>query len=276
MVFDLHCHSTASDGQLAPPELLLRAQQQGVEQLAITDHDTVEGWRALSGQAGLPAGITLIPGVELSCVWGKALIHIVGLAIDPFNEVLTKGLQHQQQARQQRAEMIASRLEKLGFKGGYDYTAGLAAGGQIGRPHFARFLVENGHVASTSEAFKKYLGAGKTGDVKLTWPALAEVVRWIGASGGVAVLAHPLHYKMTATRLRALTADFKAAGGSALEVISGKQPLDRTRSMAALAERFELSASIGSDFHEPGMPWNELGQMGELPSQCRPVWSAWD
>ena len=270
---DLHSHSTASDGELTPAQLMARAHCQGVRRLAITDHDTVDG---LSAAAACDSAVELIPGVELSCVWGKRLIHVVGLGIDPECEVLTAGLGSQHQARELRARMIAERLEKYGFKGGYDYAAGLAAGGQIGRPHFARFLVERGHVANVKEAFKKYLGAGKPGDIKLTWPPMAEVIGWIRASGGVAVLAHPLHYKLTATRRNALVSDFREAGGVALEVINGRQPADRTRTLAELACRFELLASLGSDFHQAGMPWSELGQMGELPRQCRPVWAIWE
>lgn len=272
-MFDLHSHSNASDGSLTPQALVSRARQQGVTQLALTDHDSVDGVLSLASET---LDIGLIAGVELSCIWGKALVHVVGLRIDPRSDVITRGLQQQQQARLQRAQLIGDKLAKLGFEGASDGARQLAGDGQIGRPHFARFLVEQGHVSSENEAFKKYLGAGKPGDIKLVWPQLATVVAWIVASGGVAVLAHPLHYKMTATRLRALITDFRAAGGLALEVINGRQTPDKTRTLSALAERFGLLASIGSDFHRPGAPWSELGQMGSLPADCRPVWSAWD
>lgn len=273
MVFDLHSHSSASDGSLAPAALLQRALQQGVQQLAITDHDSVDGVLAAC-DSELP--VALVPGVELSCVWGKALVHIVGLNIDPGAEAMTAGLQQQQQARLRRAHLIGEKLAKAGFAGACEGALALAAGSQVGRPHFARFLVDRGFVSSEQEAFKKFLGAGKAGDVKLVWPALAEVVQWIVDSGGVAVLAHPLHYRMTATKLRGLCADFKAAGGRAVEVINGRQTADRTRTLSELAKRFELLASLGSDFHAPGAPWSELGQMGSLPPDVRPVWSAWD
>lgn len=272
-MFDLHSHSSASDGSLAPAALLQRARQQGVRHLAITDHDSVDGVLAVL-DSELSAG--LVPGVELSCVWGKMLVHIVGLQIDPRAAAIASGLQQQQQARLQRAELIGQKLAKAGFSGACEGALAIAAGSQVGRPHFARFLVSQGFVASEQEAFKKYLGAGKPGDVKLVWPALAEVVQWIVDSGGVAVLAHPLQYRMTATKLRALTADFKAAGGRAVEVINGRQTPDRTRTLGDLAERFGLLASLGSDFHAPGAPWSELGQMGTLPARNRPVWSAWE
>lgn len=273
MIVDFHSHSTASDGELSPFELLQRAAAQGVELMAITDHDCIDGYLAVKQQS--PRSLTLIAGVELSCVWGKALVHIVGLNIDTDNAQLLQALAGQQQARCKRAQLIGEKLEKYGFSGGYQYAAGLAGDSQIGRPHFARFLLDKGYVSSTKQAYKRYLGAGKPGDIKLTWPNMSTAVRWIRDSGGVAVLAHPLHYNMTATKLRALVADFKRAGGQAIEVISGKQTADRTRYLSDLAQQFELLASIGSDFHRPGMPWNELGQMGSLPNNCRPVWSLW-
>ncbi len=272
MNVDLHSHTTASDGALSPMDLLLRAKEQGVEMMAITDHDTVAGYQSVRDQWQDPS-MQLIAGIELSCLWGRRLIHVVGLNIDSDHAVLKAGLQVQQQARLDRARVIGEKLAKQGFEGGYRFVAELAGESQIGRPHFARFLVERGHVRSESEAFKRYLGAGKIGDVKSSWPEMAKVIQWINDSGGVAVLAHPLHYKMTATKLRALASDFKAQGGAAIEVISGKQAKDRTQYLAQLAERFELKASIGSDFHRPGMSWNELGQAGVLPKSCQPVWS---
>ncbi|WP_101760553.1 PHP domain-containing protein [Oceanicoccus sp. KOV_DT_Chl] len=275
MIVDFHSHSTASDGSLTALELVQRARQQGVELLSITDHDTLAAYRDLAGQSALHAeeGMHIVTGTELSCTWSRRTIHVVGLNIDLDNPVLLAGVKQLQQARLERAHIISERLAKLGFGGGYEYAAALAGDSQIGRPHFARFLLEKGHVSSESEAFKRYLGAGKTGDVKQTWPLMAEVIGWIIAAGGIAVLAHPLHYKMTATKLRALVTDFKAAGGQALEVISGKQAADRTQYLAKLCEQFQLAGSIGSDFHRPGAGWGELGQMGRLPAHCQPVWA---
>lgn len=272
MIVDLHSHSTASDGSLEPMALVQRASQQGVGVLAITDHDTIDGYLQVKQQWQDPS-MQLVAGVELSCVWSGRLIHIVGLNINVESGQLLAGLLQQQQSREQRAHLIGQKLEKYGFKGGYEFAAELAGDSQIGRPHFAQFLVERGHVRSEQEAFKRYLGAGKPGDIKLTWPQLAKVIQWIVDSGGVAVLAHPLHYKMTATKLKALVKDFKSAGGSALEVISGKQAADRTQFLTQIALQFELSGSVGSDFHRPGMPWRELGQAGRLPKACPPVWS---
>jgi predicted metal-dependent phosphoesterase TrpH len=284
VIADLHSHSTASDGELSALALLQRAQMQGVELMAITDHDTVAGYRSVRDQwqqlrsqqqgAGHTHFMQLIAGVELSCLWSKRLIHIVGLNIDTDHTALQTHLQKQQQARAERAHLIAEKLAGYGFKGAYEYVVKLAGDRQMGRPHFAKFLVEQGHVSSEKEAFKRYLGTGKAGDIKHVWPDMEEVVGWINASGGVAVIAHPLHYKMTATKLRALITDFKAAGGEALEVVNGRQTKDRTSYLTELANRFDMLASIGSDFHRP-LAWCELGKIGSLPKSCRPVWSAW-
>ncbi|MCR8923345.1 PHP domain-containing protein [Dasania sp. GY-MA-18] len=274
MLVDLHCHTTASDGGMPASELVLRAVDRGVELLAITDHDTLDGYLAVQEQS-CSSSIDLMPGIEFSSVWGKTGVHIVGLNMDVQHPQLLAGVAQQKLARQQRAEMIGQRLAKKGYQGCYQGAQALAGSSQLGRPHFAQYLVNQGYVSSMQQAFKRYLGAGKVGDVKATWADMATVVQWITASGGVAVLAHPLHYKMTATKLRALISDFKAAGGQAIEVVSGVLPNDKVQHLAQLAQQFELYASCGSDFHHPDTQWGDIGKMSPLPSQCQPVWQLW-
>ena len=198
-------------------------------------------------------------------------IHVVGLGIDPSHPAMAEGLSVQKAARLKRAETIAERLEKRGFDGALAGAKALAGDSQLGRPHFARFLVDHGHVSSFNQAFKKHLGAGKPGDVKAMWPAMATAVQWIEQCGGIAVLAHPLHYKMTNTKLRALLTDFREAGGRAMEVVNGRQHNDQARHLSKLAADFDLMASCGSDFHRP-TPWSELGVMAQMPDNCHPVW----
>ena len=254
---------------------MLRARQQGVDIMAITDHDTIDGYLDICEHMADFSPMQLISGVELSCQWGGQTVHIVGLNIDPQCPELLQGVSYLQRARSQRAQLISDKLDRLGFSGAYDFVTRITKGSQIGRPHFARFLVEHNIVPSVEMAFKRYLGAGKPCDIKALWPSMEQVVQWITAGGGIAVLAHPLHYKITATKLRALLTDFKAAGGRAMEVISGSQPKHRIDDMAALAERFELLASVGSDFHRPDSAWSELGKIGKLPARCQPVWHEW-
>ena len=132
-----------------------------------------------------------------------------------------------------------------------------------------------GAVKSLEEAFKKYLGTGKIGDVKQIWPQLDEVVGWIRDAGGTAVLAHPDKYHLTRSKLHRLADEFIAAGGEAIEVVSGKQDKVRTRELAKLSLEKNLLASCGSDFHQPGKFWAELGQQSPLPENCTPVWDRW-
>jgi len=268
---DLHCHTNASDGQLSPEELVERAIGQGVELLAITDHDTVAGLEAARSAAS--GRVNLIDGIELSCVWRHYTIHVVGLNMDIKEAGFRSALRRQAENRWRRAHEISSRLIRAGLPDVGESATALAGGDVPGRPHFARALVAAGAVRDFNAAFKRYLGAGKVGDVRGCWPELHEVVEWIKAAGGVAILAHPRKYRMTATRLRELLDDFLAAGGDGLEVLTGGQSPSDTAFLADLAVRKQCLASLGSDFHVPGMHWNELGGTGPLPGKVEPVWN---
>ena len=271
MLADLHCHTTASDGGLPAITLVDRAIERGVELLSITDHDTLDGYLAAK-QHAQARGLSLVSGIELSSTWAKLNVHVVGLQVDVQSPQLLEAVAKQKVARQQRARMIGQRLEKKGCANAYEGALQIAGDSQIGRPHFAQFLVAEGYVSSIRQAFKKYLGAGKPGDVKAIWPEMQQVVRWIVDSGGIPVLAHPLHYKLTATKLRAMISDFKAAGGLAIEVVSGVLPNDKVKYVAQLAEQFDLHASCGSDFHHPDSLWSDIGKMSDLPKHLTPVW----
>ena len=272
---DLHCHSTASDGSFAPAVLVQRAAERGIRTLAITDHDTAEGFRQGQKEAQA-AGITLISGIELSCVWGGITVHIVGLNFDPDSPVMKAAEQAQTAARDHRAELIAERVGKrLQHAFDMDAVRAYAGGAQIGRPHFARYMLDRELVPSMAVAFSKYLGAGKPGDVKAGWPPMEDVVRWIVESGGVAVMAHAHLYKMTRTKLRACLTDFADAGGRALEVAYGQMDNNQSGQMAALAREFELLGSCGSDFHGPNRFGLDLGVMPAFPKDVTPVWHSW-
>jgi len=271
MKFDLHCHTTASDGTLTPQELVDRALSRDLELLSITDHDSVEAYRNLS----VPGGLRIVPGVEFSCQWRKYSIHIVGLGIDLDATVMAEAVAHQSVARNRRAEMIAERLQKYGVEDPLEGALREAAGGTVGRPHFARHLVNTGFVASESIAFKKFLGAGKPCDIKVGWPSPEQVIAWIRGAGGVAVLAHPGRYGMTRTRLVSFLEEFSQWGGEAMEVVSGRQLPADTRQFASLCRQFGLAASAGSDFHSPAQSWLDLGVFSTLPPDVPLVWSRW-
>ena len=273
-IYDLHCHTDQSDGILSPEALVSRAKMQRVDVLAITDHDSIAAISRARQQAK-EDDIDLITGVEVSCQWRGRSIHIVGLNFDESDQGLKKALHTQEAKRHQRALKIAEILEKRGFTDTYLGAKQFAGDSAIGRPHFARYLVESGQVKTVQLAFKRYLGAGKPGDIKQSWPDMAEAVSWINEAGGIAVVAHPDKYNLTRTKLCELISEFKSVGGQAIEVISGDQPHASTRRIAELAMDYELLGSCGSDFHAPNNSWQELGKFGKMPDQITPVWSIW-
>jgi len=269
--YDLHCHSTASDGALSPTALVQRAHEHGVTSLALTDHDTVAGI-AEAQTAAIETGIHLIPGIELSASWQNKCFHIVGLGIDPDYPPLREATLNLQIMRSERAEKIAAKLEKKRIPGALEAVKKAAGDGMITRSHFADFLLSQFHVSTQQEAFDRYLGAGKAAFVPTTWSDLELAVSWITGSGGVAVLAHPLRYKLTASWMKRLLAAFKEVGGLGIEVVTGRYNADEIKIVAAYATRFELAGSVGSDFHNPANPWVELGRIAPLPEHIKPVW----
>ncbi len=271
MKFDLHCHSHFSDGILSPELLVSRAKEYEIDVLALTDHDTIAGL-PLAQKAADENGIKLINGIEFSSQWGKGGVHVVGLGFRLDSPELNAAINAQNDARSSRAEQIAARLAKAGIAGSLEGAHALAGNAYVGRPHFAQYLVNIGAVTNINAAFKKYLGTGKPADVKYQWPAMAIIIGWIHAAGGVAVLAHPCKYDLTRIKMCALIKDFAAAGGDALEVVSGMQAHPVTMDLAKLAVANNLAASCGSDFHIPGQTWQELGSFPNLPDTCRPVW----
>ena len=276
MLIDFHTHSTASDGALTPRQLIDRARARGIEQFAITDHDTMAGFvEASAYYTQLGAGMILVPGVEFSCRWSGLTIHIVGLDMDWQHPAMESGLARLAQARRERGEKIAERLDRLGFAGALPGALSLAGQSQLGRPHFAQWLVDEGHVDDVGQAFDKYLGQGKTGDVKAFWPELAEVTRWIVDAGGIAIIAHPLKYRLTGMKLGRLVVDFKAAGGEAIEVNSGRQTRDQVDHLLRVARTHELRISVGSDFHRDAPYSADLGIEWGKPASIEGVWKGW-
>ncbi len=273
-MYDLHSHSHYSDGILPPEDLVSRAKSKGVTHLALTDHDTVSGIMA-ARTAAQQHDINLIAGIELSCLWNGVGIHVVGLNVDIDHCSIVKAVQVQAENRRIRSEQIAEKLTKKGFDNTLAGAQRLAGNGVIGRPHFAAFMIEAGYVKDHSEAFKKYLGAGKIGDVKQLWPDIAEAVEWIKDADGVAVLAHPDKYNLTRAKLKRLLDYFKEVGGEAMEVASGQQTKQLTGDLIRLVKDYELHASCGSDFHVPDRHWQELGVCGYLPKDVPAVWELW-
>jgi predicted metal-dependent phosphoesterase TrpH len=271
---DLHCHSNVSDGVLPPAEVVARAAANGVHALALTDHDDVAGIAAARAAADA-AGLMLIPGVEISVSWGGHTVHIVGLRIDPAHRVLAAGLHEIRLGRIERARRMAADLAQSGITGAYEGAYDYAANKQmVGRTHFARWLVAQGHAPDMRSAFRRFLTRGNPGYVEHQWTTLENAVGWIRASGGMAVVAHPGRYAFNARELHLLLDAFRALGGEGIEVITGSHHPSEYGKFADLARAFGLKASRGADFHAPG-EGVDIGRLPALPHYCAPVWQDW-
>ncbi|KAF3981301.1 MAG: PHP domain-containing protein [Methylococcales symbiont of Hymedesmia sp. n. MRB-2018] len=269
--YDLHCHSMASDGSLTPTELISRAKEMGVTSLALTDHDTINGQQEAK-VAARDHGINFIPGIEISTTWENKCFHIVGLNINPKHDELTHGIKKLQTLRAERAKTIAQKLEKKSISSSYEAVIKAAKGGMVTRAHFASYLLAQNYVSTQQEAFDRYLGKGKPAFVSTIWADLHDTINWINRAGGVAVVAHPLRYKMTASWMRRFLSFFKEAGGQGLEVVTGRSNPDEIRRTLNYAKQYDLAASVGSDFHTPDNPWVELGRLAPLPKNITAIW----
>jgi predicted metal-dependent phosphoesterase TrpH len=273
--YDLHCHSTASDGLLAPAALVRRAAGNGVEILALTDHDELCGLAEARAEAAA-LGLRFIDGVEVSISWGGITIHVVGLNIDPGNPQLRQGLQVIRQGRSERAKKMAQDLERVGIPGSLEGAyAYVDNPNLIGRTHFARFLAEKRYVNDVKSAFQHYLVSGKPGYVPHQWANLADALSYIKAGGGVAVVAHPGRYKLTRTEMRKFLGEFRDGGGAGIEVLTSSHTPEQSLEYAILAKEFGFLASRGSDFHGPGESRVDLGKLPNLAAELKPVWHDW-
>lgn len=250
-----------------------KAAQQGVDVLALTDHDITAGLAEATATAA-QVGIGFIPGIEISVTWQRQTVHIVGLNIDVNSAPLQQGLEKLLTFRNWRGEEIARRLGKAGIAGALEGAKSFAGGKILSRTHFAHFLIENGHAKDMADVFKNYLVNNKPGFVSGEWASLEDAVNWIRQPGGIAVIAHPARYKMTATRLRKLIGEFRELGGEGFEVVSGTHSRDEVQYMSRLATQFELLSSCGSDYHGPRNPYLELGRLLPFPEACIPVWQS--
>ncbi len=271
---DLHCHSTVSDGTLEPEALATRAKAGGVELWALTDHDEIGG-QPRARDAARRAGLAYLSGCEISVTFAGTTVHIVGLGFDTDDNALREGLAKTRGGREARARDMAAGLAQIGIEGAFEGALPYVGNPElISRTHFARFLVERGHCADTSEVFRRFLTEGKPGFVPHRWAGLGEAVRWITAAGGIAVIAHPARYKFTPTEEYALFSEFKAHGGRGVEVVTGSHSGAEALKYAATALEFELLASRGSDFHSPAESRVDLGTLPDLPGGLTPVWQA--
>jgi 3',5'-nucleoside bisphosphate phosphatase len=273
--YDLHCHSTWSDGLCTPAAVVERAASRGVDVLALTDHDELGGLPEARAAAE-EHGITLIDGVEISVTWETHTIHVVGLRVDPSEPLLAEGLAAVRQGRSERARRMADSLAAVGIRGAYEGALQYVTSERlISRTHFARFLVETGRAAEVKDVFKRYLTRGKPGYVPHQWASLPDALAWIRAAGGQAVVAHPGRYPLSPTAMRRLLGEFRDLGGDAIEVLSASHNAAQADQFATYARSFGFAASAGSDWHGPGESWLDLGALPALPGDLTPVWQRW-
>lgn len=272
---DLHCHSTVSDGLLAPAAVAARAKHNGVDVWALTDHDEVDGIVEARAAAKM-LDLEFVAGLEISITWGGETVHIVGLQIDETNHALLEGLAATRNGRERRAHEMAAQLAAVGipdaFQGALKFVGNPDL---ISRTHFARYIVELGVCPDIPGVFSKYLIEGKPGFVPHRWASLAQAVSWIHGAGGTAVMAHPGRYRFNDLQRDAILDEFIQLGGAAIEVITGSHTEAQYAIWAKIATQFGLRGSRGSDFHGPGESRVDLGALPPLPASVTPVWADW-
>lgn len=274
-MIDLHCHSHFSDGELSPNALLEKAKASPIRVLALTDHDTIAGLPLLH-EAAHQSDIKIINGIEFSVRWKKYDIHIIGLHFDADAPNLSALIKQQNDRRIARAQQIAERIEASGLQNVYEKACAIAGHERAGRLHFAQVLINEGLVANMKTAFKRYLGQRCSAYVPTNWLSIEEAVSGIEQAGGQAVIAHPLKYGLTRSKLHELIKAFKAANGVGLEVVSGEMSEVQANEMAGLCLRYELLASTGSDYHGDSLSRIALGHQRALPVNCIPIWHQWN
>ena len=274
MKADLHCHSIYSDGTLTPAEVVDLAVGNNVELFALTDHDSIQGLQEARARCEMH-GLTMINGVEVSVTWCGYTIHIVGLNIDVDHAAINDLLDNNATCRSIRIQQMIDKLDHLNINLDSFLADTIPKKGLITRTHLARGLIATGKVKKMDQAFKKYLGKGKPAYVDGDWVSLNNAVQTINDSGGAAIIAHPMRYRLSATRLDKLVHDFTEAGGKGLEVVTATQDVNQQARCAQLAKQYDLHASIGSDFHSLDQSWSMIGKCTNLPSTVKPIWHCW-
>jgi predicted metal-dependent phosphoesterase TrpH len=242
---DLHVHSNVSDGKYTPEEIVARAAKIGLEYLALTDHDSVDGIAAAKEAAGAFPGLTFIPGVEISTDVPDGEVHVLGYFIDDTDKGLTGNLKRFRDSRLGRARGMIDKLHGLGIDIDWRRVQEIAGDGTIGRPHIARAMLEKGYIETFTEAFEKYIGRDGPAYVEREKMTPSEAVALVLRSGGLPVLAHPF----TVPDPERIVVELKAAGLVGIEVYYKDNTEEQTEALLGLAERYGLIATGGTDYH---------------------------
>jgi len=271
MKVDLHNHSYYSDGVFSPSEVVKFADEAGCDLFALTDHDTTDGLNE-ARQTADKLSVDLVSGVEISAFWRNMTIHIIGLDIDINSDILQAGLVHNQQLRKERANKIALGLWRAGIKNALEKTQALSKTDMLTRTHFAQMLIGEGYCKDMKSVFRRYLTGKKPGGVRVEWKNIDEVVGWIHAAGGQAVLAHPFRYKMTQTKIKNMLIDFKEILGDGVEVVTATSTDEEITLSNQWAKEYELLSSCGSDYHGWPNQRIQIGSLRDLPNLDNAIW----
>jgi predicted metal-dependent phosphoesterase TrpH len=283
MRIDLHTHSTASDGTDSPAELVAAAAAAGLDVVAITDHDSTAGWR--DAFAARPPGLTIVPGVEFSCVHrdgdGRRIsLHLLAYLVDPDNVAIQSEWQRLRDSRRVRGEAMVENLIADGYPITWEQVSSLAAGGSVGRPHIGRALVDSGVVADVDTAFRELLSSRQRYYVRKLDTDVFDAIRLVRAAGGLPVFAHPIARRRGPVVSDPTIADMAAAGLVGLEVDHPDHEPDDRAHAAALARDLDLIGTGSSDYHGTNKPTligarqtatEAYERLLALPTAIRPV-----
>jgi hypothetical protein len=271
MKVDLHNHSYYSDGVFSPTEVVRLADEADCNLFALTDHDTTDGL-AEAQQMADELSVNLVSGVEISALWRNMTIHIVGLGIDINNDILQKGLNYNQRLREERAEKIALGLRRAGITDALEKTQELSKTDMITRTHFAQMLIREGYCKDMKSVFRRFLTGKKPGASRVEWRSFDEVVGWIHAAGGLAVIAHPFRYRMTQTKIKNMFLNFKEVLGDGVEVVTATSTAEEITLSNRWAKEYKLLSSCGSDYHGWPNQRIQIGSLRDLPNLDNAIW----
>ena len=271
MKVDLHNHSYYSDGVFSPTEVVRLADEADCNLFALTDHDTTDGL-AEAQQMADELSVNLVSGVEISALWRNMTIHIVGLGIDINNDILQKGLHYNQRLREERAEKIALGLRRAGITDALEKTQELSKTDMITRTHFAQMLIREGYCKDMKSVFRRFLTGKKPGASRVEWRSFDEVVGWIHAAGGLAVIAHPFRYRMTQTKIKNMFLNFKEVLGDGVEVVTATSTAEEITLSNRWAKEYKLLSSCGSDYHGWPNQRIQIGCLRDLPNLDNAIW----